>query len=161
MTTHPDVEFFLFNNLTPTQRELVQPLFVSQAESGGEVIFEQGDQAEYLYILVEGEVSVRYKPEDGPVLTITRIRPQGVVGWSAALGNSVYSSSAICACDCQLMRLRRDDLRKLCENYPETGSILLDHLAEAIAERLRNTHTHIVALLKKGLQITSNRSVAA
>lgn len=149
-------ELLIFNDLTPSQLELVQPLFEPLFESMGNVIFEQGNQAEYLYLLANGEVSIRYKPEDGPILTIARIHPQGVVGWSAALGNFAYTSTAVCATDCQLLRVRRTDLRNLCENYPETGNIILDLLADAIAERIRNTHTHVVALLRQGLRLTGS-----
>jgi CRP-like cAMP-binding protein len=96
-------ELLLFNGLTPAQLGQLLPLLSSQFECAGSVLFEQGDQAEFLYLVVEGEVSVRYKPEDGPQISVARVRPQGIVGWSAALGNPVYTSSAICSTDCQLM----------------------------------------------------------
>jgi len=150
----------IFQDLSPSQIALVRPLFQPSYEPAGSEIFEQGDLAEFLYILVDGEVNIRYKPEDGPVLNVTRVHPGGVVGWSAALGNPVYTSSATCLTDCQMLRVRGQDLRQLCEQHPETGSLILERLAAVIAERLRNTHQQVMALLEQGLRVDMNKSVA-
>lgn len=149
------VNFFdqihLFDGLTPMQSAIVCQLFVPVEEYAGSVIFEQGDPAEYLFIVAEGEVLIRYKPDDGPMLIIARIRPDGVVGWSAALGSPNYTSSAVCASPTRLLRVSGADLRDLCERHPEIGSLVLERLAAVIAKRLRNTHVHVVALLEKGM----------
>jgi hypothetical protein len=49
------------------------------------------------------------------------------------------------------LRVRGDDLRNLCRLDPDTGIIVLDHLATIIAERLRHTHDQVISLLKQGL----------
>ena len=146
----------LFQGLDSSQCSLLQPLFQPSAYLAGDTIFEQGEHAKYLYLLTKGEVSISFKPEDGPSLTIARVRPEGVVGWSAALGNPTYTSSAICCSDCQFLQIRGEDLRWLCERYPDTGSLILERLAAMIAERLRNTHDHVIALLKEGLRIRAS-----
>ncbi|MGW8249787.1 MAG: Crp/Fnr family transcriptional regulator, partial [Anaerolineales bacterium] len=116
-----------------------------------DVLFEQGDFAEYLYLVVNGEVTIRYKPEDGAPITITRVRAGGVVGWSAALGNRQYTSGAVCSDYTQMLRVRGRDLKHLCEEHPETGILILERLAWVIAERLRHTHEQVVELLKQGI----------
>ncbi len=151
----------IFQDLTPDQIALVRPLFVLSFEPAGSEIFQQGELAEYLYILVDGEVNIRYKPDDGPVLNVTRVHPGGVVGWSAALGNPEYTSSAVCISDCQMLRVRGQDLRQLCEQHPETGVLILERLAAVIAERLRNTHQQVMALLEQGLRIDVNKPIVA
>jgi CRP-like cAMP-binding protein len=115
------------------------------------VIFEQGASAKYLYILQVGEVLVRFKPYDGPALTVARILPQGVFGWSAALGRDAYTSAAVTALPSEAYRIRASDLRTLCERVPDTGAIFLDRLAGVIAERLQNTHSEILTMLNQGI----------
>ena len=141
----------LFKNLDAEQRQLLRPLFLPCDCYSGSVLFEQGDRAEYLYLVVIGEVAIRYKPEDGPPITVARVRPGGIVGWSAALGSRFYTSAAECAAYSQMLRVRGADLRELCEQHPETGILILERLAEVIAQRLRNTHEQVMALLKQGL----------
>jgi CRP-like cAMP-binding protein len=116
-------------------------------------MFEQGQIAELLYLVLKGEVTVRYKPEDGPALTLAHVRPEGVVGWSSALGNPFYTSSAVCATDSELLRVRGADLRLYCEQHPETGAIVLERLAALIAERVSNTHHYVINLLRQGLNL--------
>jgi len=146
----------IFNNLTTEQRKLIEPLFTYRQESAGTTLFDQGDEAKNLYIVVEGEVEIRYKPDDGPPLVVTRVRPENVVGWSAALGNPLYTSSAVCTVVTTVFSISGSELRQLCENHPEICPIILDRLATMIAKRLRNTHSHIISLLRQGLGIKNS-----
>jgi len=141
----------LFKGLSPDQHQLLKPLFIPCDCYGEAVLFEQGDRAEYLYLVVVGEIAIHYKPDDGPPIVVARVKAGGVVGWSAALGNRVYTSAAICTRYTQMLRVRGADLRDLCEQNPETGILILERLAEIIAERLRNTHEQVIALLTEGL----------
>jgi CRP-like cAMP-binding protein len=141
----------LFQDLKPAQLQLLKPIFLPCDCYTGDALFEQGDFAEYLYLVVSGEVTIRYKPEDGTPITITRVRSGGVVGWSAALGNRQYTSGAICTDYTQMLRVRGRDLKHLCEEYPDTGILILERLAWVIAERLRHTHEQVVELLKQGI----------
>ena len=149
----------LFSNLSQAQLAVVKPLFVPQSECSGTLLFEQGDPADFMYLLVEGEILIQFKPEDGPVLTVTKVHPEGVVGWSAALGNPTYTSSALCSTACWILRVRGEDLRRLCERHPDTGDMVVERLAEVIAERMRNTYPQIMAILEQGLGNSENKQI--
>lgn len=136
----------------------LRALFFPNCEPTGTILFEQGNIAEFLYLVLSGEVSVRYKPEDGPAITLARVRPEGVVGWSAALGAPFYTSSAVCTADCELLRVRGADLRLFCEQNPETGAMILERLAAMIAERVSNTHQPVINLLRQGLNLPVEQS---
>jgi CRP-like cAMP-binding protein len=151
--------FPLFQELTPEQNSLVRPLFSACYETAGSVLFEQGEPAERLYLIIEGEVIIRFKPEDGPAILIARVRAGGVAGWSAVLGNPFYTSSAACTTDCQTLYARGQDLRTFCEQYPDLGSLLVDRLARIVAERLRASHEHVIALLEQGIQVNEQKSL--
>jgi CRP-like cAMP-binding protein len=143
----------IFQGLTPVQYSRLQSLFTISHYPVGSVIFEQGEYARYLYLVAEGEITIRFKPDDGPALVVARVRSGGVVGWSAALGSPSYTSGAVCAADCLLLRASGGDLQTLCEEDPVLGSLLLDRLATVIAQRLSNTHNHVITLLEKGLHL--------
>jgi CRP-like cAMP-binding protein len=141
----------IFRGLSEEQINLLAPMFEPWSFEKDQVIFEQGQPAEYLYLLNEGEVAIRYKPYDGPPLIVTRIQPGGVFGWSAALGRQEYTSGVIAIANSHGFRMRGQDLHCLCESYPETGTMILDRLASVIAERLRNTHTQILTILSQSI----------
>ena len=151
--------FPLFKELTSEQNSLVRPLFSACYENAGSALFEQGELAEWLYLLVDGEIIIRFKPEDGPAILISRIRAGGVAGWAAALGDPTYTSTAVCTTDCETLCIRGQDLRIFCEHYPEFGSLLLDSLARIVAERLRTSHEHVIALLEQGIQVNEQKSL--
>jgi CRP-like cAMP-binding protein len=150
--------FPLFAGLSCEQRELLRPLFTPMDFYAGTVLFEQGDPAEFLFLVVVGEVVIRFKPEDDAVITVARVRPGGIVGWSAALGSRSYTSGAVCEEYTQMLRLSGRDLCNLCERYPETGILVLERLATVIAQRLRNTHEQVMALLRQGMLTSVNHA---
>jgi CRP-like cAMP-binding protein len=138
---------------TAEEIETLKPLFQIVCLPVGTILFEQGNPAVQFFIVIEGEVTIRYKPEDGPALILTRVREQGVVGWSAAIGSPNYTSSAVCAVESQLLVVRSDDLRRFYDMHPKTAEVLLERLAALIADRLRYTHPQIMALLENGMRL--------
>lgn len=146
-------QFPIFQDLSPAQRERLGLIFLPCDYCSGEALFEQGSMAEYLYLVVSGEVIVRYKPEDGEAINVSRIRPGGLVGWSAALGSPAYTSGAVCTGDTQLLRVSSMDLRQLCVADPCLGLIVLERLSGAVAERLQNTREQVMVLLEQGLRL--------
>ncbi len=142
----------IFEGLSAAQLELLSPLLEICHFPTEETIFQQGQVADYLYILLLGEVVIRYKPYDGPPLTVSRIAPGGVFGWSAALGRQEYTSAAVAAGPCEAYRISGQDLQQLCERHPDAGAMLLERLASVITERLRGTHNQILNILSQGVE---------
>lgn len=141
-----------FQGLTMEQVERLQTLFIPWNCDADTVIFEQGEPADTLYLVVSGEIIVQFKPDDGPAIQVARVRDGGVVGWSAALGSRAYTSGAMTTVETDMLRVRGSDLRNLCVQEPQLGEVLLDRLAGVIAERLRSTHAQVLSLLELGLR---------
>ena len=151
-------DLFLFRDLVPKQLEVILPLFFPCEFPADTILFEQGDPADNLFAVVGGEVVVNFKPDDGPAIAVARVQPGSIVGWSAALGSRLYTSTAVCTIYTQLLRVRGDDLRRLCIHHPDTGTIFLDRLATVIAERLHSTHDLVLSLLQLGLTTTVEKN---
>ncbi len=144
-------KLFLFQDLNPSQLELVKDLVKPIKLSKDAVVFEQGEEAQYIYLVTDGRVAVHYKPYDGPILTVSHVAPGGVFGWSAALGRAIYTSSAVCETDCEIYRIHGRDLQVVCVEHPEIGRPILERMAGVIAEGLRDTHVKVLDLLSQGL----------
>jgi len=137
----------LFKGLDNNTLQLLEPLFESYSCPTGEVIFEQGDPAHYLYLILEGIVEVRYKPYDGPPITVTNLEQDSIIGWSAVIGNATYTSGAVCKEDCQAIRMSKRDLHGLCAREPEAGRVILNLLAESVSSRWQDAQDQIQMLL--------------
>jgi CRP-like cAMP-binding protein len=137
----------LFQDLDPAQTALLKPLFEQFTCPADTVIFEQGTPATYLYLLIKGEVAIRYKPYDGPPITLTRLRDGDVFGWSAVVGSPHYTSSIISETQIEAIRIRGSHILKLLRDAPETGEIVMDRLARVVSSRWKNAQAQVQSLL--------------
>jgi CRP-like cAMP-binding protein len=151
----------VFQGFSPEQFALLRPLFTFFYIPAGTVLFEQGDPTEFFYILINGEIAIRYKPDDGPALVIAHLRSEGVIGWSAAIGSPQYTSSAVSTQDSTVLRVRSSNLRRFYELNPHIGAIFLERLAALIEARLRSNHPQLMALLEEGLSVKLGQSIPA
>jgi CRP/FNR family cyclic AMP-dependent transcriptional regulator len=147
----------VFNGLAPRKLRLITPLLDTCSYEPDEVIFEQGDLAAFIYILLSGVVQIRFKPYDGPPLNVALIQQHGVFGWSAAFRRSSYTSGASALVKCEVVRMRGDRLRQLCDKHPDVGSSLLECLSGLIAERLNSTRAQMLAILYEGMELSEKR----
>ncbi len=112
-----------------------------------EMLFRQGDQQEYLYIVVEGRVAVElYSPQRGYLRVFTG-EPLDVVGWSSATPVvRQRTASARAVLDSRLVALDSQGLNKLCEEDYELGYIVMRRLANIVAARLMICRLQLVDL---------------
>lgn len=151
MVDDPFGQLEFFHGLHANQLKLLQGVFNPVEFDADTRIFEQGEPAHHLYIVVSGEIVVNFKPDDGPSIQVARVHKGGVVGWSAALSSRTYTSSAQSTQYTQALQVSSSDLRHLCRAHPDIASLLQDRLAAVIVERVRITHAQVVALLELGL----------
>jgi len=155
----PDVDYYqyqmieslpyipLFQDIDPAQIALLKPLFEQFTCPADTVIFDQGAPATYLYLLMKGGVEIRYKPYDGPTITLTRLREGDVFGWSAVVGSPYYTSSIISETEIEAIRIRGSHLLKLFNDSPETGKVVMDRLARVVSPRWGNAQAQVQSLL--------------
>lgn len=140
-----------FEDLSEDILRLVEPLFERFVCPAGTVIFEQGDPALYLYLLLRGTVTIRYKPYDGPPLNLTQVTTGGVFGWSAVVGNPTYTSGTIAKEDVEAIRIRGAKLRGLAVRHPAAGRVILDKLAGKVANRWKDANQQVRQILEEAI----------
>ncbi len=147
----------LFKDLDVEHLKLISTKFQRETFPSDTIIFGQGDPAASLYVLLSGNVSIRFKPHDGEIINVSDIQDGDVFGWSAALGREVYTSCALTTSASDLVCIKGKDLRELCSSHPDIGVVILERLAGVIAERLKNTHAQVVELLWQGVNSDEKR----
>ncbi|MBI2332613.1 MAG: cyclic nucleotide-binding domain-containing protein [Chloroflexi bacterium] len=138
----------LFKDLNTQQSSVLMQAFETFDCPPGTVIFEQGDLAKYLYLILKGKAIISYKPYDAPRITITRLKDGDVFGWSAVVGGKKYSFSVASETDLETIRIHRDLLLKILSQHPDTGEIIIDRLALNVSPRWENAHEQIKAMIK-------------
>ena len=142
----------VFKNMDEKYIELLKPLFEPFACNAGVTVLRQGATAEYLYIVLNGAVEMTYKPYDGVSITVSHVEKDGLFGWSAVVGSEKYTSSAIAIEKLEALRIRGDELRKLCMEHPEAGREILERLANSVSSRWTNAQDQVKSMLEQGLK---------
>ena len=142
------VETPFLKELTKEQYDLFFPLFEPFTAPSGSVIFKQGDEDAYLYIILQGRVAIEYKPYDGPKITLTHLHAGNIFGWSSVVGSRTYTSDAICTSTIETLRIRGADLKRLYTDHPIVCRSILDKLAEAVSPRWINAKLQIQNMLQ-------------
>ncbi len=143
--------FPLFKDLSDKDLQILASIFHARTYPAGTTIIQQGEKAVCLYLLTSGDVTIRYKPYDGEIINLNQLHQGGVFGWSAVLGNPVYSSSVVCNTPCETLVVTGKDLHALESKHPKTARMVMNQLANAVSTRWENAQKQVRSMLKKGI----------
>jgi NTE family protein len=117
----------------------------------GEVIFHSGEEADALYLLVDGAVDLHYVVAD-EINSFRRrdylvgtVNPGEVIGISAVVEPYQLTSTAVAAADSRLLRVDGTALLDLSEEHPDLGYGLQRMVARVALERLHATQILLAA----------------
>jgi CRP/FNR family cyclic AMP-dependent transcriptional regulator len=115
--------------------------------SQGDVIFREGEGADKLHFLLEGEIVLKVKLTSRPESISVSVVNQRFesFGWSGIVPPYHYTASAICEADCKVLTIPGEGFMNVLSENPAAGFIVMQRLTELIASRLRNSRQ---ALLK-------------
>ena len=126
-----------FSDLSARELRGVAAIVHKRVYKSGEPVFYQGDPGLGMYIIREGEVSIRIAEREGEEKELAVLTDGDFFGELALLDESPRSASALCKTDCSLIGFFRTDLFELIEQKPDLGIKIVLKLAEILAERLR------------------------
>ena len=140
-------EFPLFRNLPESLLDKIAALGEELSFSQGETIFREGEEADKLHFLLEGDVLLKVNLTSRPEsITVSAVSQRfESFGWSGIVPPYHYTASAICETDCMVLTIPGDSFMKLLEENPVQGFTVMRRLTELVSSRLRNSRQ---ALLK-------------
>jgi GNAT superfamily N-acetyltransferase len=98
----------------------------------GEELFRQGDPADELYVLMDGEVEVRISAD----AAVGRVGEGGTVGENAMLADTTHNASVRTRAGTVVAVLTRASLQELATRRPDIAVILYRNLAVGLGEKL-------------------------
>ena len=138
----------IFDGLTDEELEEVGKC-CEEFDLGEETtLFEENDAAEFLYSLVDGEVSLRYRmpaKDASKENTISTLDPGGTFGWSSLVPPQKYNVAAYCTDkNCKAIRIDRDQLLQIFEANHTIGFKVMRNLTKVISRRFLQLRDEIV-----------------
>ncbi len=127
----------LFAPLSRLELRVVDGLLLERRYLKGEIIFDEGEEGQTLYVIISGRVLIcrQGEPETGRIAEIDA----GVVfGELALLDNAPRSAQARADDDCVLASLSRGDFESLLDTHAVIASKISLELARQLGRQLRD-----------------------
>ncbi|MFO1316845.1 MAG: cyclic nucleotide-binding domain-containing protein [Burkholderiales bacterium] len=136
---HPRIgqirQLHLFATLAPRELRVVEPLLHERKYLKDEVIFDEGEEGQALYIVLSGHVLI-CRPGDPQAARIAEIPPGALFGELALLEGAPRTAQARAADDCVVVALSRADFSGLVETHGGIASKIALQLARDLGRKL-------------------------
>jgi CRP-like cAMP-binding protein len=126
----------LFGSLTALELKIVHGLMHERRYLPDEIVFDEGEEGQALYLVMSGRVCISRAAPNGPQV-VAELAPGSFFGDLALLDNSPRNAQARALDDCELAVFFRDDFLGLMETDAVIGYKISLALARHIGQRLR------------------------
>ena len=132
--------------LTEEELKVISPICHEFQFKEGEEIFSEASKGSELYIICKGRIGIEVALLNGVGRRSERLElaTSGmIVGELALVDGSPRSARAFSYEDTTVLEIKSDDIRKIMEEYPRIGYIVMRNLAVVLTRRLRNTNLRL------------------
>ena len=133
----------LFEGITPAELQAISLICKEITFTSGDVITQQGETGEDLYIVLEGFVEVLHSgtaPEQSP-RTIVHLGKGQIFGEMALVDHGPRSATVRAASDpTALLMIHCDDFEQECEENHHLGYVVMRNIAADLSFKLRHRH---------------------
>jgi CRP-like cAMP-binding protein len=144
--------------------DLLSPLAaISRLEEfpAGTVIFRQGDAAQTVYLVSEGNVSLELCAPGVGCRRILTVAPGELLGWSPVVEQDRLTATARALTATRVVAVEGRQLLAICEQNPRFGYELVKRVALALAHRLNATRLQLLDVYGGQMAGAPDESVAA
>lgn len=128
----------LFGSLKPAELKLVDGLMHERRYLADEIVFDQGEEGQALYLVMAGRVRISRMRPEGPQM-VAELGPGTFFGDLALLDDSPRSAQAQAVEPCELAVFFRADFLGLMETDAVIGHKISLALARHVGRRLRES----------------------
>lgn len=122
----------LFHDITAEHMTELVAAFESFDLAAGDVLFEAGSQPTALYLLVDGEISLR----EGTDIQY-HLHPPAPIGELGAVTGYIRNTTAVATKPSRLLKMRRQDLIDFFESHGDVAFPFYHNLVNVVAEKVR------------------------
>lgn len=133
----------LFLALDPEGAAALRASLMERSVTKGEIIFQEGEPGDRMYVILEGKVKLGQSSNDGRESLLAILGPGEMFGELSLFDPGQRASTATALTDAVILALSNEQLRPWLAGRPEVAAALL----QALARRLRRTNEAMADLV--------------
>lgn len=135
-----------FSGLDSADIEEIAGCARNAAYRAGEYLFKQGENAEFFFVLREGDVVVEVPTARGSSIEISSLSENQILGWSWLMPPYKYQFDCRALKHTKVLAIDGRCLRGKCESNPRLGYELIKRFARVMTNRLQETRLQLLDL---------------
>jgi CRP-like cAMP-binding protein len=140
----------VFTYLDPEQINAIHRASEVVEYRAGEVVYSQGDKAEFLYVVLEGKVELRLPLKKGFSVSIESLDGGTMFGAGASFALQAYTLTAQCLANSKLLKIDAPLLQQLMENDCRMGYAIQKRISALYFKRYIKTMMKFQAAVVAG-----------
>jgi CRP-like cAMP-binding protein len=121
----------LFEGFTQEQLRLLAFGAEPMRLAARKYVYREGDQADSAFLVIEGTVEL-IREQEGRRRVVGNAQSGTLLGELALIADTNRATDAATATDARLMRLGRQQFRRILEEFPELAGLLHDRIVEQL-----------------------------
>ena len=148
MTAEPLSSHEVFQFLRPEQVEAISNNAEEISFKAGQFVYRQGDKAEHVFAVLEGQVALRLPRKGGVSLLIEEVTKGALFGSCICLQLAEYSLSAQCTEDSKLLSINSATLMTLMDQDLTMGYAVQTLISRTYFQRYVDTMKKLQAIVQ-------------
>ncbi len=137
----------LFEMLSNQELEYVAELARPRRVAGGQVIFDEGELGDSIYIVASGDVDVLRSDPSGAAKVIATLGPQQFFGEMSLIDKDYRSATVRAKSDCELLHLTAENLTTFRKHHRDGFTFVIINIARMLSARLRDANARLATRL--------------
>lgn len=137
----------VFGFLRPEQLDVLSDAADVLDYKEGDTVYYHGRRAEHMYVVLDGEVSLRLPGKGGISIPIDEATPGVMFGTCDCFGIDTYATTAQCTRDSRLMKIESAALRRLMDEDLLMGYVMQRRISQIYFNRYLDTMRKLQAIV--------------
>lgn len=133
----------LFEMLSPAELARLAELARVRRFEAGEVVFEEGDLGDSLFVIMNGQVEVVRRLPDGQVRPLTVLASPEFFGEMGLIDKEYRSATVRARTEAHLLQLTAQDLRAFRQAHGDGFTFVVVNIARSLSARLREANARL------------------
>jgi CRP-like cAMP-binding protein len=137
-------QLVIFNQLSVAELKTISEICDVVMYKDKDLIVTQDTESPYFYGILEGEVSIWVKGQDGENICVSRIRRGDIFGEAAIFIDMKRTASVIANGNVRIVSIFRDKLFSYTHKYPRAGLKIYLYIIMSLLNKLTKTNTEFI-----------------